>query len=49
MYKFLVLTLVTLAAAQKASYENYQVFSILPSTESQLEILRQIEDHDGVG
>lgn len=49
MYKLLVLTLVALAAAQKASYENYQVFSVLPSTESQLEILRQIEVHDGVG
>ncbi|KAL2729447.1 zinc carboxypeptidase-like [Vespula squamosa] len=47
MYKLLILTLVALATAQKASYENYQVFSVLPSTESQLEILRQIENHDG--
>ncbi|XP_046833285.1 zinc carboxypeptidase-like [Vespa crabro] len=47
MYKLLILSLVALVAAQKASYENYQVFSVLPSTESQLEILSQIEDYDG--
>ncbi|XP_047362967.1 zinc carboxypeptidase-like [Vespa velutina] len=47
MYKLLILSLVALVAAQKASFENYQVFSVLPSTESQLEILNQIEDYDG--
>ncbi|XP_035741205.1 zinc carboxypeptidase-like [Vespa mandarinia] len=47
MYKLLILSLVALVAAEKASYENYQVFSVLPSTKSQLEILSQIEDYDG--
>ncbi|KAK2589253.1 hypothetical protein KPH14_007814 [Odynerus spinipes] len=47
MYKLLVLVFVALAAAQKASYENYKVFRVLPLQESQLNVLRQIEDHDG--
>ncbi|XP_043502401.1 zinc carboxypeptidase-like [Polistes fuscatus] len=47
MYKLLALVLVTWVSAQKASFDNYKVFGVLPRTESQLEILRQIDNHNG--
>ncbi|XP_014602008.1 PREDICTED: zinc carboxypeptidase-like [Polistes canadensis] len=47
MYKLLALVLVTWVSAQKASFNNYKVFGVLPRTELQLEILRQIDNHNG--
>ncbi|XP_015174730.1 PREDICTED: zinc carboxypeptidase-like [Polistes dominula] len=47
MYKLLVLALVTWVSAQKASFNNYKVFGVLPRTESQLQVLRQIDHHNG--
>ncbi|KAI4499911.1 hypothetical protein M0802_005167 [Mischocyttarus mexicanus] len=47
MYKLLVLALITWVSAQKASFDNYKVFSVLPRTEPQLEVLRQIDNHNG--
>jgi len=34
----------SLAADDKVSYENYEVFSIVPTTQSQLEILQELRD-----
>lgn len=37
------------AVEQKASFENYKVFRIVPVTEKQVQLLRQLEDiTDGV-
>lgn len=50
MWKVIVLcAIVSLAAAQKAVFNNYKVFKLIPTTETQLEILRQLENgYDGV-
>ncbi|EFN74039.1 Zinc carboxypeptidase A 1 [Camponotus floridanus] len=45
MWKAIVLcTILSLAIAQKARFDNYKVFSIIPTTEAQLEILRGLEE-----
>lgn len=50
MWKVIVLcTILGLAIAQKARFNNYKVFRIIPNTEAQVEILRQLEEvPDGV-
>lgn len=50
MWKIIALfLLVSLAAAEKASYENYKVFRIIPATVDQVETLRALEEiPDGV-
>lgn len=50
MWKIIVLcAIVGLAAAQKAVYNNYKVFRMIPTTKTQLEILQQLENgYDGV-
>lgn len=41
--------IVSLTIAQKATFDNYKVFSIVPTTEEQIEQLYQmIQIHDGV-
>ncbi|KAL0122841.1 hypothetical protein PUN28_007490 [Cardiocondyla obscurior] len=49
MWKIIVLcTIVGLASAQTARYNNYKVFRITPSTQTQLETLRELEHiYDG--
>ncbi|XP_011877191.1 PREDICTED: zinc carboxypeptidase-like [Vollenhovia emeryi] len=49
MWKIIVLcAFVGLAAAQKAVYNNYKVFRMIPTTETQLEILQELENgYDG--
>ncbi|XP_067211704.1 zinc carboxypeptidase [Linepithema humile] len=45
MWKIIVLcTIVGLAAAQKATFKNYKVFRIIPTTEAQVEILREFQE-----
>jgi ammonia channel protein AmtB len=44
LFKIILLTLVAFASAEKATFENYKVFRITPSTIEQLELLKQIED-----
>ncbi|KMQ94422.1 zinc carboxypeptidase a 1 [Lasius niger] len=45
MWKVIVLcTILGLAIAQKARFNNYKVFRIIPNTEAQVEILRQLEE-----
>lgn len=50
MWKIIVLcAIVGLTAAQKAVYNNYKVFRMVPSTETQLEFLQELENgYDGV-
>lgn len=50
MWSMIVLNMiVSLAIAQKATFENYKVFSIMPTTESQIQQLYKIiQFHDGV-
>lgn len=50
MWSMIVLNMiVSLAIAQKATFENYKVFSIMPTTESQIQQLHKIiRFHDGV-
>lgn len=50
MWKIIVLcAIVGLAAAQKAVYNNYKVFRMIPTTKTQLEILQELENgYDGV-
>jgi len=49
MWKIIVLcAIVSLAAGQKALYDNYKVFRMIPITKTQLEILHEIENiNDG--
>lgn len=49
MWKIIVLcAIVGLTAAQKAVYNNYKVFRMVPSTETQLEFLQELENgYDG--
>ncbi|KAM0726995.1 Zinc carboxypeptidase A 1 [Formica fusca] len=45
MWKVIVLcTILSLAVAQKARFNNYKVFRIIPTTEAQVEILRELEE-----
>ncbi|KAL6261804.1 hypothetical protein P5V15_006891 [Pogonomyrmex californicus] len=45
MWKIIVLcTIVGLTAAQKAAFNNYKVFRLIPTSEAQLEILRELEE-----
>lgn len=49
MWKIIVLCTVCLTAAQKATFNNYKVFRIIPTTEAQINKLHQLEAiHDGV-
>ncbi|XP_012526206.3 zinc carboxypeptidase [Monomorium pharaonis] len=49
MWKIIILcTIVCLAAAQKATFNNYKVFRIIPTTEAHVNELHQLEAiHDG--
>ncbi|KYN42302.1 Zinc carboxypeptidase A 1, partial [Trachymyrmex septentrionalis] len=49
MWKIIVLcAIVSLAAGQKALYDNYKVFRMIPTTKTQLEILHEMENiNDG--
>ncbi|XP_011160261.1 zinc carboxypeptidase [Solenopsis invicta] len=49
MWKIIVLcAIVGLTTAQKALYNNYKVFKLIPTTETQLEILQELENaYDG--
>jgi len=44
MWRIIILctTITSLAADDKVSYENYKVFSILPTTKLHLEILQEL-------
>jgi len=45
MWRIIILCIITsLAADDKVSYENYEVFSIVPTTQLQLEILQDLRD-----
>ncbi|KAL6434374.1 hypothetical protein ACFW04_006055 [Cataglyphis niger] len=45
MWKIIVLcTILGLAIAEKARFNNYKVFRIIPTTEAQVEILRELEE-----
>jgi murein tripeptide amidase MpaA len=45
MWKIIVLcTIVGLTAAQKAVFNNYKVFRMIPTSQTQLEILRELEE-----
>lgn len=50
MWKIIVLcAIVGLADAQKAIYNNYKVFRIIPTTKTHLENLQELENvYDGV-
>jgi len=50
MWKIIVLfTIVITVIAQKATYENYKVFRIIPTTEKQLKLIRKLRQfHDRV-
>lgn len=49
MWKIIALcAFVGLAAGQKARYDKYKVYRMIPTTQTQLEILRQMENIDGV-
>jgi len=50
MWKIIVLCMIVgLAATQKATFRDYKVFRIVPTTEIQVEILREFQEiSDGV-
>ncbi|XP_011701633.1 PREDICTED: zinc carboxypeptidase-like [Wasmannia auropunctata] len=49
MWKIVLCAIVGLAAAEKALYNNYKVFRMIPTTETQLEVLQEFENtvYDG--
>ncbi|XP_076248692.1 zinc carboxypeptidase A 1 [Calliopsis andreniformis] len=44
MWKLIFIGLVALAAAEKAKFDNYKVYRVVPRTEEQLAVVRSLED-----
>lgn len=49
MWKLIILCMVSLVVAEKATFENYKVFKIATTTQKQADLLKQLtEISDGV-
>ena len=44
MWKLIFVALVALATAEKVRYDNYKVFRVVPQTEEQVEVIRNLEE-----
>ena len=45
---FALLAVVKATPSEKATYENYKVFQIVPTSSSQVEVLNELQDGEGV-
>ncbi|KAG7191185.1 hypothetical protein KM043_013980 [Ampulex compressa] len=48
MWKLFVFCFAALTVAKKASFENYEVFRVVPASEKQVTALRQLDNTDGI-